>query len=35
MAELTTTLSGYGAAQQKEASQDVVATRELEKKAQN
>ena len=28
MAELTTTLSGYGAAQQKEASQDVVATRE-------
>ncbi|MBM6731790.1 phosphate ABC transporter ATP-binding protein [Megasphaera sp. ASD88] len=33
MAELTTTLSGYGAAQQKEASQDVVATRELEKES--
>ena len=33
MAELTTTLSGCGAAQQKEASQDVVATRELEKES--
>lgn len=33
MAELTTTLSGYGAAQQKEASQDVAATRELEKES--
>ena len=33
MAELTTTLSGYGAAQQKDASQDVVATRELEKES--
>ena len=33
MAELTTTLSGYGAAQQKEASQDAAATRELEKES--
>lgn len=33
MAELTTTLSGYGAAQQKDAAQDVVATRELEKES--
>lgn len=33
MAELTTTLSGYGAAQQKEAPQDAAATRELEKES--
>ena len=33
MAELTTTLSGYGAAQQKEASQDAAAARELEKES--
>ena len=33
MAELTTTLSGYGAAQQKDASQDAAATRELEKES--
>ena len=33
MAELTTTLSGYGAAQQKETPQDAVATRELEKES--
>lgn len=33
MAELTTTLSGYGAAQQKEALQDAAATRELEKES--
>lgn len=33
MAELTTTLSGYGAAQQKETPQDVAATRELEKES--
>lgn len=33
MAELTTTLSGYGAAQQKEMPQDAVATRELEKES--
>lgn len=33
MAELTTTLSGYGAAQQKETPQDAVVTRELEKES--
>ena len=33
MAELTTTLSGYGAAQQKDVSQDAAATRELEKES--
>lgn len=33
MAELTTTLSGYGAAQQKDAAQDAAATRELEKES--